>query len=454
MNVILIALDTLRADHLGCYGYRHATSPVLDAFAGESVLFENYFAPSIPTHPSFTSLFTSMDAFGHQVVNVRGVHELAPEIKLLPEMLQGHGVFTAAADNLRRWFTRGYDLYESPRPGFNRQAQQSDRPWETEKRWVEAANAVAVPMLERLKERQPFLFFYHTWDPHTPYWPPAEYRRMFYDGDERDAANRSMRPVWAFDGMRYLYEKWFDPAVTDARYIVAQYDGEIRYMDDHLAGLFDAFKAAGVYDNSLIVVFSDHGEILDDHTGQFDHQGLYEGDIHVPLIVRLPGGEHAGTRVGGLCANVDVLPTIFELLELPPPEQAEGRSLMPLVRGEREANYDQLFIGESNWQVKRGVRTRQWKLIRPLSLSPWHNWHGEGRVELYHLPADPDEQTNVAHMHPRVVAELERRLDAWVAARGEQYGHEDPFKVQGTVIGREALKRVRAADRARSEPIL
>ena len=106
MNVILIALDTLRADHLGCYGYRYPTSPTLDAFAAEAVVFENYFAPTIPTHPSFTSLFTGMDAFGHQVVNVRGTHELVPEIKVLPEMLREHGFTTAAADNLRRWFSR------------------------------------------------------------------------------------------------------------------------------------------------------------------------------------------------------------------------------------------------------------------------------------------------------------------------------------------------------------
>jgi len=184
MNVVLIALDTLRADHLGCYGYRHPTSPTLDAFAAEAVVFESYFAPTIPTHPSFTSLFTGMDAFGHQVVNVRGKHELAPEIGLLPEMLREHGLTTAATDNLRRWFTRGYGLYESPKPGLHREGQQADRPWETEKRWVEAANAVAIPMLERIAGQQPFLFFYHTWDPHTPYWPPREYRRMFYEGDE------------------------------------------------------------------------------------------------------------------------------------------------------------------------------------------------------------------------------------------------------------------------------
>jgi len=453
MNVVMIALDTLRADHLSCYGYPRPTSPTLDAFARESILFESCFAPSIPTQPSFTSIFTGMDAFGHEVVNVHGKRELSESIATAPEMLKARGFTTAAVDDLELWFRRGFDIYETPRPTFREEAARRQRHWETEKRWAEAANALAIPMLAELRGRQPFFFFYHTWDPHTPYWPPREYRRMFYEGDEKDPVNRSMCPSWAFDGQRLLCEQCFDPEVTDAKYIIGQYDGEIRYMDDHLARLFDALKSEGLYDDSAIFVFADHGEILDDHTGQFDHHGLYDPNIRIPLILRLPGGAYGGTRVAGLCANVDFLPTVFELLEMEPPDQLEGRSLLPLIRGERESNCDQFFLGEATWQVKHGVRTREWKLIRPVSLSPWHNYHGEGGLELYYLVRDPDEQTNVVHMRPTVAKELVRRLDEWIGAGERRYGHKDPFKEQGASIGRLSVKRARAADRARTEPI-
>jgi arylsulfatase A-like enzyme len=118
MNLVLIALDTLRADHLGCYGYRRDTSPFLDAFARQSVLFERYFATTIPTHPSFTTLFTGMDAFGHQVTNVAGEHEPSKDIPVMAEVLRDAGFQTAAVDTMGRWMNRGFDVYENPGYSF------------------------------------------------------------------------------------------------------------------------------------------------------------------------------------------------------------------------------------------------------------------------------------------------------------------------------------------------
>jgi arylsulfatase A-like enzyme len=234
---------------------------------------------------------------------------------------------------------------------------------------------------------------------------------------------------------------------------VAQYDGEINYMDEHLQRLFDAMKRLGLWDRSLIIVLSDHGEILDDHVGHFDHQGLYEGDIRVPLIMRFPDGQYGGTRIEALTANVDVAPTIMEFLGLPAPRQMEGRSLMPLIRGEAGEHRDQLFLGESNWQCKRGVRTKEWKFIRALSTAAKHNWHGQGRRELYNLVADPLEQNNVVHVRPRVARELERRLDEYLARCRERYGHEDPIRIQGTTFGIRHLTQCKTADFASDEPI-
>jgi arylsulfatase A-like enzyme len=208
-------------------------------------------------------------------------------------------------------------------------------------------------------------------------------------------------------------------------------------------------KRLGLWEDTLVIATSDHGEILDKHPGQFDHHGLYDDNIRVPLIIRFPGDEHAGRRVDALVSNVDLAPTVCECLGLPAPSQFEGESLMPLIRGKRTEQYPELYLGEATYQCKRGVRTRDWKLIRALSTSVRHNWHGDGRRELYHLPSDPWEQTNLIHMWPSVARELEARLDRWLDAQRAKWGHEDPIKVQGISIARRMLKAQRQRDRER-----
>ena len=451
MNVLLVAIDTLRADHLPCYGHTRKTHPTLAKLARKGVVFTNHFAPSIPTDPSYMSVFTSMDCFGHQVTNVGCPHQMSPDIKQIQQVLQKQGYFTAAVTSLPGHgvhFARGWDRIK----GY--EDWKEDRR-KREKRNAERVNESTFHLLPDLPRDRPFFLFVHYWDPHTPYWPPASYRRLFYDkpeGAERDPTNQSMCAVYAFDGFRGAYRSWFGD-VTDTEYVNAQYDAEIRYNSDHLAKLFTKLKRMKRWDDTLVIVFSDHGEILDEKPGQYDHHGLYEGNIHVPLVMRLPGDEHKGATVDAMTANVDVAPTILDVLGRRAPKQFEGKSLMPLARGERDEQYAELYLTEATWQCKHGVRTREWKFIRALSTLARHNWHGEGRRELYHLPSDPLEQTNVVHVRPRVAKELERRLDAWLGAQRKKYGHDDPVKLRGTSLGKKALARVRKADLGSTEPI-
>jgi len=452
MNVLMVAIDTLRADHLECYGYPKKTSPTLAKFAKQGVLFENYFAPGIPTDPSYMSVFTGMDTYGHQITNVRPMRRLAPEIKTLAEVLQRKGYFTACVSSLKGHlvdFVRGFDV----ELGYKGPLQDSEK---RVKRHAEAVNANALPLLGDLKDVQPFFYFVHYWDPHTPYWPPEPYVRMFYDkpkGAERDPKNLSMRPALAFDGFRMMYENWIGADITDVDYVNALYDAEIRYNSDHLAKLFARMKRLRLWDDTLVIVFSDHGEILDDHTGQYDHHGLYEGDIHVPLIIRFPGSKHGGKRIEAMTANVDLAPTVLDLLGVSVPRQMEGRSLMPLVKGRRKEQCPEIYLTEATWQCKHGVRTKEWKFIRAINTSAKFNWHGEGQRELYNLVIDPEEQTNVIHVRPRVAAELERRLDAWLAAQKRRYGHNDPIRTKAPSLGGWRLADVRKADLESKEPI-
>jgi len=449
MNLAIIALDTLRADHLGCYGYHRDTSPFLDAFAQQSVLFERYFATAVPTHPSFTTLFTGMDAFGHQVTNVRGGHVPSESIPMLAEVLRQAGYQTAAVDTMGQWMSRGFAVYENPGYNFSREPESHDRGYgvvRRDKNFGAAVTRKAAGVLDGLSPARPFFFFCHYWDPHQPYYPPAPYHRLYYHGNPCDPRGKSMSRVWAFRAKHPWVSKWMDEKVVDAEYWVAQYDGEISYVDQQVETLFHTMRERNLWNDTLTIVLSDHGEIMCEHPGEFDHEGLYDAVVRAPLFVRFPRDEHAGKRIPGIAANLDVMPTALELLGVDPPATVEGRSLLPLIRGETADLRHEIFLAEGNWQCKRGIRTHEWKFIRALSNTPLHNWHGDPPKELYCLREDPDEQTNLVHVRPRVAQQLERRLEAYLEACESRYGHPDPIAVQGPTFGRWGLENAEKID--------
>lgn len=426
MNIVLIALDTQRADHLGCYGYGKNTSPFLDSIAARGVVFERCYAPNIPTHPSFTTMLTGKEAITHDIVNIGGGVPIKPGMRLFQEVLQEHGWRTAAVDTMGRHFKRGFDEYVSP---------EWDRSNPLTLRRAEHITEAALPLIETLKNGdKPFFLFLHYWDPHTPYLPPADFRTMFYppDRDPYDPNNHSMDPAWNDEMFQWYFHEWM-PGVTDSTYVNALYDAETAYMDWQLRRVFAALEP--VQEETLVVVTADHGEILDEQLGFYDHHGLYEGNVHVPLILFRPGALPAGKRVPGFVQNVDFLPTFFEMTGIPDTENTEGRSLIPCIRGERNGNYDEVYLSEATWEVKRGVRNANWKFIQSFEPDP----HGRPMQELFDLKADPTEQNNLAEKRPHMVRKLKRRLDAWVAKRLAETGRTvDPVAAQsrcGTRIG-------------------
>jgi arylsulfatase A-like enzyme len=163
VNVVLIVLDSQRADHLGCYGYSKKTSPFLDSIARRGVLFERCYAPNIPTHTSFTTMLSGKEAITHNIVNIDAAAKLQPGVRLLPEILKEHGYVTAAVDNMGRHFSRGFDEYvqytwDDSNPAVLRKA--------------ETVTSTALPVIDRLESQTgPFFLFIHYWDPHTPYLP-------------------------------------------------------------------------------------------------------------------------------------------------------------------------------------------------------------------------------------------------------------------------------------------
>ena len=313
-------------------------------------------------------------------------------------------------------------------------------------------NDVALPELDRLvSEDNPFFLFLRHMDPHAPYLPPAPYERMFYHGDETDPDNKSMEPVLAFKPFADFLASWLPPGISDKDYVIAQYDGEIAYMDACIASIFQALEAHGIMDETLIIINGDHGETLYEHDCYFDHHGTYDNVLYVPLIIRYPGKVPAGKRVSGFNQHKDLVPTIMDLLDIgeddinwPSDKRFDGRSLLPMIQGEVASHESEFYITECTWMRKHGWRTPGWKLI--VALEP--DFHFKPEVELYNLVEDPEENVNLADSHPEVVAELRRRMDAWIAKREAETGLPNPIHHQGDWHGKEGVGAFKTSQQA------
>ncbi|MGQ9682680.1 MAG: sulfatase family protein [Anaerolineae bacterium] len=428
-NILYIGIDSLRADHMSCYGYPRLTTPYLDRFATGGTLFERTYSPYIPTTSAYASMLTGMDVFSTQAVALRHKGPLTPAVKTLPELLRFMGYTSTCIGFGGNPASRGFDRYIE----YTAWGGREDAPL----RKAENLNAVAIPELERLAAgKEPFLLFLRHMDPHSPYLPPAPYDRLFYHGNECDPTNHSMDPVMSFKPFRDFFASWMPEGITDKDYIIAQYDGEVAYMDACLQVLFTALEALRLADDTIVVINSDHGETLYDHECFFDHHGLYDQTLHVPLIIRYPGRVPAGRRVQGYNRHQDVVPTILDLAGIELEGVAfDGRSLMPLIRGEVASYESEFYITECTWMRKHGWRTPQWKLI--VALEP--DFHGKPPVELYNLVDDPGENCNLAEQEPEVVAHLQARMDAWLARRERETGNPNPILHQGDWHGVEGL---------------
>jgi arylsulfatase A-like enzyme len=311
---------------------------------------------------------------------------------------------------------------------------------------AENLNEVAIPELDRLaKQRDPFFLFLRHMDPHSPYLPPAPYERIFYHGNEKDKRNRSMDEVMAFKPFRDYFASWMPPGITDKEYIIAQYDGAIAYMDAAIQRIFTALESKGLAEDTIVVINGDHGETLHDHECWYDHHGLYEPTLVVPLIIRYPGRVPAGKRVAGYNQHKDLTPTLLELAGIERDDiNFDGRSLMQMVRGETPSFDSEMYITECTWMRKHGWRTPEWKLI--VALEP--DFHFKPPVELYNLIADPQENHNLAEELPDVVAWLRGRMDAYIAAREAESGLPNPIHHQNDWHGKEGVGPFKSSQQA------
>ncbi len=418
-NVLVYLIDTLRADHLGVYGYPLATSPRIDRFAADAIVFADAQAQSSWTRPAVASLFTGLDPRRHGVHRRRDA--LPGELDTLAELLARAGFDTAGFvtnGNVAPAFAfdQGFGLYRYLRESGEtpERHQLSDR-----------LNAWAFDWLEdRADDPRPFFLYLHATDPHAPYAPREPWRRRFAPGVD---PGLGLLPAGreTFAGRREG-----DDALR--RGAIGLYDAEIAFNDHHFGRLLERLRALGLYDDTLIVLLSDHGEEFFDH-GSWKHgKTLYGEQLHVPLIVRLPGGERGGSRVADTARQVDVLPTVLDALGIPAPPGLDGTSLLgPPDPGRR--SFADLRLAD---REVRSVTARGFKLI--LDASPFP--HGPP-VQLYHLARDRGETAELSAERPfegELLSQVLRRRDlelAAGAAPGEEIEIPEELRRQLEALG-------------------
>lgn len=413
MKVLVLLADALRADHLSCYGYHYPTSPQLDNLSQRGARFAEFFAPSIPTQPAHTCLFSGQHSVTHGIVAHKAGHVDLPEgTPWLPQLLRQHGVLTAAIDTLADqgpWFARGWAEYHNPRrPGH----------------LVDAAliNDTLLPWLDAHRDGD-WLCFVHYWDAHSPYLPPAPFDTLHDTGGLPSAPGLEL---WQAQPSYPFAERWQGASygeIRDLEQIRARYDGEISYLDRAVGEVLDQLRHTGSDQDTVVMVTADHGEVMYDRPGFFDHAGLYDDTLHIPLIAAGPGVRPA-TVCRGMHQHVDLAPTILGLFGVPAPASLAGRDLGPALRGDPLAADEALYLTEATWEVKWGIRTDEWKLIKVLDPGV----HQVDSDELYHLRTDPGERINVIDRHPDVADRLELRLRRWWEAG--LAGRVDPLRHQ------------------------
>lgn len=402
-NVILIGIDTLRADHLGCYGYSRSTSPNIDAFAEEAVLFKNCFSQAPITAPSFMSIFTSRFPAYHGIID--NISPLAggrayiadKRVPALAEVLRDNGYKTAA-------FTGGGNLY--PKLGFDRGFDYYSH---QARDFIDSDKCIPRDeiyyWLKEFRQKKFFLFF-HTYAVHNPWYTPKYYWNRFdsnYSGKIRlnKIFTRPEKVRKLKTGPRksiYLaYMDLTDPGDSaDMEYLKSIYDGAIQYADDFFGNLIFKLHDLNLDQRTIIIFTSDHGEEFGDH-GQVGHRQLYNELLHVPLIAKIPGKPAA--EINTIARSIDIFPTLLSALGIKINFSIQGVDLFSSASGSLPAVADTEIYGQT---IQNNLHKYIYPQYRPR----------RGRIdELYDLNRDPREKKNIALNNPKLMNKMIEKLE-------------------------------------------
>jgi arylsulfatase A-like enzyme/predicted Zn-dependent protease len=374
LNVVLITVDTLRADRVGCYGFNPDVTPTMDSWAARGVRFENCISQTPLTFPSHTTILTGTLPLFHGVRD-NGGFVVPPQLETIAEVFKSAGYTTAAFVSAyvldSKWgLNQGFDYYFDR---FDLGRFEKISLGEVQRRADETINET-LSWLEK-NSQNPFFLWVHLYDPHTPYDPPEPYRSQFSD-----------RP----------------------------YLGEIAYTDSQLARLKDYLEKTGLQENTLLVLTSDHGESLGAHKESTHGFFVYQEALHVPLIFVPPSDKFAGKTYSGVVTLADVMPTILDFVGLPLPAEVQGMSLVRYFAGNKKPEerlaYSETFYPRYHygWSELRSFQNNRYKLI----IAPV--------PELYDLQKDPEEQKNLVYLEKATYEKLSKQAEEFEKKYGEK----------------------------------
>lgn len=392
-NIVLISLDTVRPDHLGCYGYQKNTSPAIDLLAADSVLFENAYSTTSWTLPGHVSLLTSLNCLNHQVYFP--LQKMNPDMVTLADILRNQQLYCAAFTgggylSETYGFSKGFDSYQEIKLHGN-QAIRFDE--------AERLAQLASQWLEENRDKNFFLFL-HTYQPHDPYANLSSSGKEFLN---EGAPWDQIKMETLFKG-----KGRFDTHISENEHqnIVALYDGEIKYTDVFFVQpILDKLKELDLYEKSLIILTSDHGEEFFDHEAWLHDHSVYEEGIKIPLIIKFPDEERKGSRIENIVRITDILPTILDQMKIKTDQPFDGLSLFPLLKGKEKKQrtfvadlalreFDMapsvISINKDNFKIILNK-----KISSPYVKRTIRNFEGS-QIELYDLENDPGETKNLA----------------------------------------------------------
>ena len=393
-TVVLVVVDTVRRDSLGCYGHPRNPTPHIDALAAEGIRFDTAISTSGWTLPAMGSLVTGAwptihGAMGKQVILAPTREELPTIAEILSE--EGYntlGFANAAFVSPMLGFGRGFDVF-SHRHAYTSEVRRAD----------ETIRA-AVSAIRARRSEANFVFI-HLFDPHLNYDPPPGYETKFA------VERKELQPPL---GMQDIMDLTTDggkgpPVPADIAYVQAIYQGEINFVDEQIGNLVHELKKMGLYDRTLLIVTADHGEESWEHNG-FEHgHTLYDELIRIPLVIKLPAEIRPARRIIDTQVRIlDIAPTVLDLLDMERPESFAGRSLMPLIMG--QSSDDRIAYVESTLYGTNKLAWREKRFKYILDLNP----ETEVPVELYDLEADPGETNNLVAARPMIAHRLRADL--------------------------------------------
>ncbi|MFN2427707.1 MAG: sulfatase, partial [Candidatus Binatia bacterium] len=424
-NVVLISIDSLRADHLGAYGYERDTSPTMDSLARDGVLFRHSISTTSWTLPAHMSLLTGRSLLGHGVVS--DDRSLPASVPTVAEGFQNggyetHAIVSAPYVHSRYGFARGFDDYDDRTIYF--ETNEDSYRSVTAPRVLDATDSY----LARTRDA-PFFLFLHFWDVHYDYAPGPPYDSMF----DPDYAGK-------VDGNNF----YFDPAIRagmdrrDLEHLVALYDGEIRLVDDHIARLRATLERLGIAERTIIAIVSDHGDEFFEHGNKGHHRTLYEEVLHTPFVLHVPGRRPSTGQVTAEASLLDVGPTLLSLAGLERPAGSEGRDFSGLYTGAPLPNPGPVVAelyrtGTRNVQVAQIDRRR--KVI--------HHFQRRS-LEVFDLASDPGEQRTLAPRGEVALPEVATLKD-WL--EGHWHRFDKRVRTEGikpVILDERALEQLRS----------